>query len=142
VIFLHHVDQGLLSRLVQAKCLLQGIAHAMLHAPPLYRSDHARVDSQDSAGLQTQLSINLELTSTQSAPLMIRSWGTFLVYKYIRYDTSQTQISKFHSLLPLQILIEFPSEITTRIVEPQFLVNRIQLLQILLLQFETPLQIA
>ena len=44
-------------------------------------------------------------------------------------------------LLPVQIGIEIPPEIRRRIVEPQLLINRIQLLQILLIQFKVTSQI-
>ena len=46
-----------------------------------------------------------------------------------------------NSLLPIQIAKEVPAEIRRRDVETKFLVNRIQLVQILLLQLEIPGQI-
>ena len=45
-------------------------------------------------------------------------------------------------LLPVQIRKEIPSDIRRRVVEPQLLINRIQLLQILLIQFKITGQIA
>ena len=45
-------------------------------------------------------------------------------------------------LLPVQIGVEIPPEVRRRVVEPQLLINRIQLLQILPVEPEIPGQIA